>query len=58
MGALQSLWTVIVLVIFLGIVYWAWSGKRKAHFDAAAKIPLEDDDPTPRSGSSKESRHG
>ena len=25
-------------------VIWAWSGKRKAAFDEAARLPLEDDD--------------
>ncbi|MFQ5660798.1 MAG: cbb3-type cytochrome oxidase subunit 3 [Gammaproteobacteria bacterium] len=39
-----SLWTVAVLIIFLVIAVWAWSGKNKAVFDAAARMPLEDDD--------------
>lgn len=36
--------TLILLVVFLGIVFWAYSGKRKADFDAAARLPLEDHD--------------
>ena len=39
----HGLWTAVLLVIFVGIVVWAWSGKRKAAFDEAARIPLEDD---------------
>jgi cytochrome c oxidase cbb3-type subunit 4 len=35
--------TVILLVVFVGIVLWAWSGKRHSEFDAAARVPLEDD---------------
>ena len=35
--------TVVMLVVFVGIMVWAWSGKRRAAFDAAARVPLEDD---------------
>ena len=31
------------MVVFVGIVIWAWSAKRKQAFDEAARIPLEDD---------------
>lgn len=41
----HGLWTAVLLVIFVGIVLWAWSGKRKVAFDEAARIPLQDDDP-------------
>lgn len=37
------MWTAALLVIFIGIVVWAWSGKRKRAFDEAARMPLEDD---------------
>jgi cytochrome c oxidase cbb3-type subunit 4 len=37
--------TLVLLVVFLGIVIWAYSGRRKPDFDAAARIPLEDRDP-------------
>jgi len=40
----HSFWTLALLVAFLGIVAWAWSGKRKPQFDAAARLPLEDDE--------------
>ncbi len=39
----QSIWSIVILVTFLGIVYWAYSGKRKADFEEAANLPLEDD---------------
>lgn len=41
------------MVIFLGIVAWAWSGKRKAQFDEAARLPLEDDDIPASTGKEK-----
>jgi cytochrome c oxidase cbb3-type subunit 4 len=31
------------MAVFIGIVLWAWSGKRRADFEAAARVPLEDD---------------
>ena len=40
----QSLWTIVVMVVFLGIVVWAYSKKRKTTFDAAANSPIDDDD--------------
>ena len=39
----QSLWTIVVMVTFLGIVVWAFSSKRKAAFDEAARLPFEDE---------------
>lgn len=41
----HGLWTAALLVIFIGIVIWAWSGKRKRDFDEAANIPLDEDKP-------------
>jgi cytochrome c oxidase cbb3-type subunit 4 len=40
----QSVWTIVVMVIFLSVVVWAYSRKRKAEFDEAARLPLDDDD--------------
>ena len=39
----RSLVTVVSLVLFIGIVAWAWSRKRKADFDEAARLPFEQD---------------
>jgi cytochrome c oxidase cbb3-type subunit 4 len=35
--------TAILLVVFVAGWYWAWRPARKPEFDAAARIPLEDD---------------
>ena len=49
---LASATTVISFVIFIGIVLWAYSGRRKAEFDAAANAPFAlDDDDQPRGAS-------
>ena len=44
MSAILSIWTVIVAILFTGIVIWAWSAKNKERFEEAARIPLEDED--------------
>ena len=43
---IQSIWTIVVMVTFLGIVVWAFSSKRKADFDEASRLPFDDDHPT------------
>jgi cytochrome c oxidase cbb3-type subunit 4 len=40
----QSIWTLIVMVVFLSIVVWAFSRKRQSAFDEAAQLPIDDDD--------------
>ncbi len=40
---LHSAWTVVAFVFFVGVVFWAWSGKRKNNFDEAARMALDDD---------------
>ncbi|HTJ97123.1 MAG TPA: cbb3-type cytochrome c oxidase subunit 3 [Rhodocyclaceae bacterium] len=42
---LRSLMTVVAFLLFIGIVWWAWSDKSKQAFDEAARLPLEDDFP-------------
>ena len=54
---IQSVWTLVVLVLFVGIVIWAWSGKRKHDFDEAANIPFTEDG-KPTENTSKENSHG
>lgn len=41
----SGIFTTLLLLIFLGIVVWAWSGKRRKDFDEAAQLPLRDDKP-------------
>ena len=38
-----SLMTVVMLIVFIGIVAWAYSGRRRAAFEDAARVPLEED---------------
>ena len=55
----HSYWTILVLVAFVAIVVWAFSGKRKQDFDEASRIPLEEDDaPDADAQSRGDSRNG
>jgi cytochrome c oxidase cbb3-type subunit 4 len=38
--------TGVLLFLFLALVVWAWGRNRKPAFDAASRLPLEDDDVT------------
>ncbi len=43
-GIVGSIFTVIVLVIFIGIVWWAFSSRNKKKFDEAANLVFADED--------------
>jgi cytochrome c oxidase cbb3-type subunit IV len=40
---MRSVITAVLFVVFIGIVLWAWSKGRRADFEAAARLPLDDD---------------
>lgn len=40
---LRSIVTVVSLLVFLGIVAWAWSKRNQARFDEAAQLPFHDE---------------
>ena len=44
--ALRSITTVFMLVVFLGIVVWAWNGRRRAEFAEAEQLPFVDSTPS------------
>jgi cytochrome c oxidase cbb3-type subunit 4 len=39
----SSLFTLISFLTFIGIIWWAFSARRKADFDEAANLPFADD---------------
>ena len=43
----HSIWTVLLLILFVGIVLWAFSSRRKQRFDEAARLPLDEEDDVP-----------
>lgn len=40
---MRSVITAVLFVVFIGIVLWAWGKGRRADFEAAARLPLDDD---------------
>ena len=58
LAMVHAIWTIGVMVLFIGIVLWAWSGKNKARFDAAARLPFDEDHVVPTNKTSKENSHG
>ena len=48
--------TVAAMLAFMGIVVWAYSSRRKADFDAAARLPFEEDEIPGESGRREKAR--
>ena len=46
-GLFQGLITAVLLVLFIGLWVRTWSKKRNKEYDAAAQMPLADDDRPP-----------
>jgi len=43
-GTFRGIITLVLIVAFLGITWWAYSRRRKPDFDEAANLPFADDD--------------
>jgi cytochrome c oxidase cbb3-type subunit IV len=43
-GWISGLMTLLALLGFLAVVAWAYSSRRKADFESAANLPLDDDE--------------
>ena len=43
-GTFQGILTIIVMVVFAGIFYWAYSSKSKAKFDEAANLIFSEEE--------------
>lgn len=55
-GTYHGLYTLLLMILMLGIFAWAYSGKRKKGFDQAARLALEEDN-KPLAGGQKESNN-
>ena len=53
---LRSIVTVLAFLSFLGIVAWAWSGRRRAAFEEAARLPFTEDDVPDATGAGKQGK--
>jgi cytochrome c oxidase cbb3-type subunit 4 len=43
----RAIWTLLSFIAFVGIAVWAYSGRTRARFEEAARLPLDDDQPLP-----------
>ncbi len=57
MTTFQIVWTIILFIIFVGIVAWAFGSRQKKRFEEAARLPL-DDDREPNSKTYRENDNG
>jgi len=58
MSIILSIWTVVVAVMFIGIVLWVWNGRNKAKYEQAARIPFNEGDEDGGNGSKEDPKHG
>lgn len=42
-AGLHAVWTALLFVVFLFVVWWAFRRPNRSRFEAAAHIPLKDD---------------
>ena len=47
MGLVRGVITVVLLVLFIGLCAFSFSKRRRAEYDAAAQLPLMDDERPP-----------
>ena len=50
-GTVRGLITLVLMLAFIGLVFWAYSKRRKADIDEMAQMPLQDDPPKKEQGS-------
>jgi len=53
-GIVRGLITAILLLAFIGLWFFSWSKKRSAEYDAASRLPLEDDSRPPADNKERE----
>ena len=42
-GTFRGIVTAVLMALFIGLVLWAYSRRRHDEFEAAARLPLDDD---------------
>lgn len=55
-GIVHGIITLILMLIFAAIVWWAYSKKQKPRFDEAANLPFADE-PAPKKPASHQGDH-
>lgn len=47
MGLFRGVLTLVLLVLFIALCVWSFSKRRRTEYDAAARVPLQDDERPP-----------
>lgn len=58
MNLFHSIWTLLSLLLFIGICWWAYSSARGARFNAAAQLPFLDENRSNEAQREDGDRHG
>lgn len=53
-NTLRGLSTILVMIVFAGICWWAYSGQKKKDFEDAANLPFDDEEIADRTSREKE----
>jgi cytochrome c oxidase cbb3-type subunit 4 len=48
-GTFRGLLTVVLMLLFIALVFWAYSRRRREDFEAAARLPLDSEGSLPNS---------
>ena len=48
-GIFRGLLTAVLMLLFIALVFWAYSRRRREDFEAAARLPLDSDSSLPNS---------
>lgn len=43
-GTLQGIGTILAMIAFIGVCWWAFSKRKKKDFDEASKLPFDRDE--------------
>jgi cytochrome c oxidase cbb3-type subunit IV len=55
-NVVRGVLTLLLLVTFIGLCFWAYSRKRESAFNEAANLPFADEELNARSGAAANSR--
>jgi cytochrome c oxidase cbb3-type subunit IV len=58
LNLLRGVATALAMLAFLSVVAWAWSRRRRDSFEAAARLPLEEDPDTLNAPARRDQRRG
>jgi len=46
LGLIHGIWSLLILIFFIGIVAFVWNRNRRDYYNKASRIPFDQDDET------------